>query len=461
MSIAYLTTSRRVAQVSRGLALAFLAGPWTREGLRERGEEACDCDVPWLGRLVGRVMKRFEVRPLGREPELIDFLSGSNPLRDDVRRGLRIIRWFAVEAEMVPVEGPPATFAVLPLAGPAELGNRIGLSPGELAWFSDERGINPKTSREQLLHYRYRWVPKARGGYRLLEAPKERLKMIQRWLLDHVLAPIPVASNAHGFVPGRNVQSFVAPHVGQAVVVRMDLEDFFASIGRGRIIALFRRVGYPHAMAATLAGLCTAATPHHVLRQHPTDGDLQQRFVANQRLRQPHLPQGAPTSPALSNLAAWRLDRRLHELAGSYGAMMTRYADDLAFAGDSAFQRALRFFVPRVGAIALEEGFRINHRKTRIMSRGGRQQLCGLVVNDRPNLPRDELDNLRALLHNAALSGPDSQNREQHPHFRAHLEGRIAWVASVNPARGARLRALFQRISWAAEKTGRTEGAEG
>jgi hypothetical protein len=128
--------------------------------------------------------------------------------------------------------------------------------------------------------------------------------------------------------------------------------------------------------------------------------------------------------------------------------MMTRYADDLAFAGDSAFQRSLRFFVPQVGAIALEEGFRINHRKTQIMSRGGRQQLCGLVVNDHPNLPREEVDKLRALLFNAARSGPESQNREGHSHFRAHLEGRISWVASVNPARGARLRAVFDRISW-------------
>jgi len=448
VSIAPVKFGGRVSRFCRGLALAFLAGPWTREELRARGEEACDAEVPWLGRLVARVMKRFPERPLGRELELMALLGSSRPLREDVGRGLRIVRWFAVEAEMVPVEGPPATFAVLPLAGPVELGNRLALSPGELAWFSDELGLNIKTRREQLLHYRYRWVAKARGGYRLLEAPKERLKMIQRWLLRHVLAPIPVAPNVHGFVPGRNVRSFVAPHAGQAVVLRMDLEDFFASIGRGRVIALFERLGYPRAMALTLAALCTAATPWHVLQQHPREGNLQQRYHTIQRLRQPHLPQGAPTSPALSNLATWRLDRRLHELAGSYGAMMTRYADDLAFAGDSAFQRSLRFFVPQVGAIALEEGFRINHRKTRIMSRGGRQQLCGLVVNDRPNLPRDELDNLRALLFNAVRSGPESQNRDGHPHFRAHLEGRIAWVASVNSARGARLRALFERVSW-------------
>jgi RNA-directed DNA polymerase len=191
-----------------------------------------------------------------------------------------------------------------------------------------------------------------------------------------------------------------------------------------------------------------------VLRAHPREGDLQRRFLANQRLRQPHLPQGSPTSPGLSNLAAFRLDRRLQALADAFGATVTRYADDLAFAGDARFQHRLGYFLPQVGAIALEEGFRLNHRKTRVMSHGQRQELCGVVVNHRPGIPRADFDQLRALLFNAARFGPASQNREGHPRFRAHLEGRIAWVASLQPARGARLRALFQAIDWAGEKTG-------
>src|SRR5205814_1806690 len=144
------------------------------------------------------------------------------------------------------------------------------------------------------------------------------------------LAPIPPSEVAHGFVPGRGVRTFVAPHVGRAVVVRMDLEDFFASVSRARIVSLFRRVGYPRRVATALAGLCTAPTPERILAEHPRAGvDLAQRFLANARLRDAHLPQGAPTSPALSNLAAWRLDKRLAALVGGFGAIMTRYADDL------------------------------------------------------------------------------------------------------------------------------------
>ena len=164
-------------------------------------------------------------------------------------------------------------------------------------------------------------------GHRLLEAPKPRLRQIQRWLLHHVLASIPASAVAHGFVGGRSVRSFVEPHVGQDVVIRFDLEQFFASITRARVAATFRRVGYPAAVASTLSALCTAATPGSVLAAHPRDGDLSQRFFTNAGLRDRHLPQGAPTSPALSDLAAFRLDRRLAALAEAHGAVMTRYAD--------------------------------------------------------------------------------------------------------------------------------------
>jgi RNA-directed DNA polymerase len=181
----------------------------------------------------------------------------------------------------------------------------------------------------------------------------------------------------------------------------------------------------------TLAGLCTAPTPERVLDEHPRTGaDLAQRFLSNARLRDAHLPQGAPTSPALSNLAAWRLDRRLAALAAGFGARMTRYADDLAFSGDEA--------------IALEEGFRVNHRKTRVMRQGRRQTLCGVVVNDTTNLPRRERDRLRATLFNVARSGLESQNRDGHPDFLRHLEGRVAWAAALNPGAGKRLRAQLE-----------------
>jgi RNA-directed DNA polymerase len=431
----------------------LLAGAWTRAGLRGRAAEALGDAPPWLGGLVNRVRRRYPTPPIDGHEELAAFIAADRRFQTETtRRAWDVQRWFVPEARMVPVSGPPADFSVFPLESPGDLARNLGLTATELDWFADLRGMNARTTLDPLLHYHARWVAKASGGYRLLEAPKARLKRIQRFILRHVLAGIPPAPAAHGFVVGRNVRSFVLPHAGRHVLLRLDLEDFFTSVARARVAALFRRVGYPGAVARALAGLCTAITPLHVLAAHPRVGtELAMRARTNQRLRTPHLPQGSPTSPALSNLAAFRLDRRLAALASAHGATLTRYADDLAFSGDRLFARSLPVFLPQVGAIALEEGFAINHRKTRVMRRGRRQQLCGLVINDRPNLPREEVDNLRALLFNAGRFGPDSQNRQQHPAFRSHLEGRIAWVASIDPARARRLQVLFEKIPWPGE----------
>lgn len=158
----------------------------------------------------------------------------------------------------------------------------------------------------------------------------------------------------------------------------------------------------------------------------------------------PHLAQGAPTSPALANLAAHRLDARLSALATKEGLAYTRYADDLCFSGEFVGDR----FLGWVEAIARDERFRIHPRKTRRMHRGTRQRVTSIVVNEHPNVDRPTFDRLKATLTNCVRHGPASQNRAEHPDFRAHLQGRIAWVSMVSPRRGEKLRALFDAIRW-------------
>jgi RNA-directed DNA polymerase len=154
------------------------------------------------------------------------------------------------------------------------------------------------------------------------------------------------------------------------------------------------------------------------------------------------------TSPALANLCTYRLDCRLSGLAQAAGAEYTRYADDLAFSGGEAFDRCVERFSIHAAAILLEEGFNVNHHKTRIMRQGERQHLAGLVTNQRINVRRSEFDRLKAALTNCVRSGPESQNRDAHPSFRSHLEGSVAFVEMINPARGKRLRVIFDRIQW-------------
>ena len=128
--------------------------------------------------------------------------------------------------------------------------------------------------------------------------------------------------------------------------------------------------------------------------------------------------------------------------------MYTRYADDLGFSGDRELEKHVERFATHVAAVLLEEGFVVNFRKTRVMRQGVRQQLVGLVANQRMNVMRVDFDRLKATLTNCVRQGPASQNRESHPHFRLHLEGRVAFVESINRQKGQRLRAIFEQIRW-------------
>lgn len=239
-----------------------------------------------------------------------------------------------------------------------------------------------------------------------------------------------------------------SPHVGKRVVLKIDLQDFFPSISVARIQALFRTVGYPEGVADLLAGLCTNSTPLDVWEENRIQTAACQMRQARWLYSQPHLPQGAPTSPALANLCAYRLDCRLRGLAQSAGAVYTRYADDLAFSGDRDFERVAKRFHLHACATVMEEGFSVHHRKTRIMRHGVCQRLTGMVVNECLNVPRDDFDRLKATLTNCIRFGPESQNRRGHNDYRRHLDGRISYIEMVNPARGRRLRKLFNQLEW-------------
>jgi hypothetical protein len=274
------------------------------------------------------------------------------------------------------------------------------------------------------------------------------LKELQRQILAELLEKIPPHPAVHGFRKGRSIQTFAAAHVGKRVVLRMDLQNFFPSISEARIQTLFRTAGYPEAVADLLGGICTNATPREVWRASANEMDPHALWDLRKLYARPHLPQGAPTSPALANLCAYRFDCRLDGLAKAAGAEYTRYADDLAFSGGEAFERRVQHFATRVAAISMEEGFDVNHRKTRVMRQGVRQHLAGLVTNQRVNIMRADYDNLKAILTNCIRHGPESQNRSGHSRFQAHLDGRIGFVETIHPEKGQRLRALFERIVW-------------
>jgi len=217
--------------------------------------------------------------------------------------------------------------------------------------------------------YRFFALRKSDGGSRQIAVPTPALRTVQDWLLRHVVTGFVPHDACHGFVKKRSIITNAQGHTGQRAVVRFDVRDFFGSVKRAQVYRLFRRVGYSVAVANLFADFTTYRDS---------------------------LPQGAPTSPCLANMAAERLDHRLSRFAARNGLHFTRYADDLAFSGPTADTRKVK---RTVELIMRSEGFAANDGKTRFMNQHQRQIVAGIVVNDRPNWPRSRRRWLRQEIH--------------------------------------------------------------
>ena len=279
--------------------------------------------------------------------------------------------------------------------GVEELARRLDMPAGEL------HGFQPA--------YREFTIPKRSGGTRRILAPDAALKALQRRILRRLLGRLKAHPAAHGFERGRSIVTNARPHVGQAVVVRLDLKDFFPATRAKRVYGYFRKVGWNRPAARLLTRLCTH------------DGGL---------------PQGAPTSPRLSNLVNYRLDARLTGLAvrqqlrnprtneslddRPIGATYTRYADDLTFSFPSDDPDVIHYVVRMTREIVAAHGYELHvTRKLRVLRQNARQQVTGLVVNDGVNLPRTTRRWLRAVEHRVARDGRSTLTPEQLAGWRA------------------------------------------
>ncbi|WP_181033648.1 reverse transcriptase domain-containing protein [Arthrobacter sp. SX1312] len=454
------TLAREPAPGAPGLSLllahAFLDAPdWRREELIVAGAALLGARRRWLGPLARCVLAGYPRRPDGAPRELARWIAAQSAFTDAIARASARgtpdspARYLSAVPE---VQAPTGSAPEGPVGTPgtrdlAWLARELRLTPGELDWFADTRHWNRRAATRALHHYRYEWRVRPGRVPRLLEIPGIRLRTVQRRVLDHILAPIPLHDAAHGFVPGRSARTGAAAHTGAEVVIALDLVSFFACVTPGRVFGVFRQAGFPEATAHALTGLCTHEVPDAVLRSMPDGGSTGERFALGRVLGEAHLPQGAPSSPALANLAVRRLDSRLAGWAAAAGGTYTRYADDLAFSGPVGLARRTDSFLRGVERIVLAEGHAVNRLKTRVSGASVRQTVTGVVVNAHTNVARTDYDALKAILHNCRVHGPESQRRGQ-ADFRAHLAGRIAWVESLNPQRGRRLRDAFERISW-------------
>jgi RNA-directed DNA polymerase len=257
--------------------------------------------------------------------------------------------------------------------GVDELAERLGLSAAAL------HGFQPT--------YREVFIPKRSGGERRLHVPDPATKGLQRALLRRVLGKLSAHSAACGFEAGRSIVHNALPHVGQAVVIRLDIVDFFPATSSVRVENYFRGIGWN----AEAAGLLLKLTTH--------EGGL---------------PQGAPTSPRLSNLVNYLVDVKLTKLAARSRGRYTRYADDLTFSFPKDYPRRMRAIVQRTRRILKAQGYLLHRRKKFSIRRRHQQQVVtGLVVNVWPQLPRSVRRRLRAVAHYQRTSRPATLTPDQ------------------------------------------------
>lgn len=237
-------------------------------------------------------------------------------------------------------------------------------------------------------------IKKKSGGFRQITAPRNQSFMMLLQSLNEVLKAIYTPSNhAMGFTEKRSVVTNAAVHKNQNYIFNIDLKDFFPSIEQGRVMKRLTLAPFNFSpqIALLISGLCSM----RVKREHPIETkqhDLDKQFMYV-------LPQGAPTSPIITNMICDTLDRRLAGLAKRFGTRYTRYADDITFSSMHNIYSGSGEFIKELIRIINTQGFAINDAKTRLQKRGSRQEVTGLIVSDKLNVTKKYVREIRSLLY--------------------------------------------------------------
>ncbi|HEX9996862.1 MAG TPA: reverse transcriptase domain-containing protein [Abditibacterium sp.] len=376
---------------------------------------------------IARVKAAREAKKIARAIEFADRAANWKEIRATspqfLGRGVSVgLQFPSGETEKLRANGLPK------LQDFAQIAAAIGIETRELTWLCYHRGAS------FIDHYHRFQIPKKRGGMRNVSSPKTKLRRAQSFVLEQILAILPVHDAAVAFRPGISTAQNAARHAGKSVVIRLDLKDFFPSVGFMRVKRLFQSFGYNEGCATVFALICTEA-PRVELAL-----DGQKRHVA---IGDRVLPQGACTSPALTNLLCRRLDARLAGLASKRGFVYSRYADDLVFSSDEprADVGALLVLAQKV---VEDEKFVVNSEKTLVMKKQNRQSVTGLVVNAQnasgPRVSRDDLRKFRAFLHQFESQGREKMTEKLGQDALFYARGYLAYIQMSDPTRAAKLR---------------------
>jgi hypothetical protein len=342
-----------------------------------------------------------------------------------------------VDVDQFDIEDPPGrieTNSTPPLKDANALAEALGLSIPRLRWLTFSREVDSGC------HYHFWTVPKRDGGRRLISSPKPDLKAAQTWIARNITEHLPIHGAAHGFVPGRSTASNASVHSGATVVFKFDIRDFYPSVTTKRVKGLLRKAGYGEQCATLMALLCTEFPREEMILRG-------KRYYVATGAR--GLPQGAPTSPSITNALCMRLDSRLAGLARSLELRYSRYADDLTFSWHGASADAPVKRIKASGTkIVSDEGFAIKESKTRILRHGRRQRVTGLVVNKTDSgpavrVPRFKLRELRTALYKLERGESVRESTDE-------LQGWAAYVYMTDKKRGGD---MLKRLAGFSEPT--------
>ncbi|KMK75265.1 reverse transcriptase family protein [Alkalihalobacillus pseudalcaliphilus] len=263
-------------------------------------------------------------------------------------------------------------------------------------------------------------IPKRTGGQRVINAPSENLKYIQRWILDNILSNVSISVHANGFINERSIVTNAIQHIGKKCVINLDIKDFFPSITYIQVYNLFNRLGYSRHLSMVFTGLCTLDNK---------------------------LPQGAPTSPYLSNIICKNLDDRLSLLASHINASYSRYADDITFSGD----RGITSYIKLIKKVVQEERFLINEKKVRVQFQYHRQMVTGLIVNEKLSIPKKTRNYLRQEIYYCQKYGVKDHMSKKglyKTNYQGHLTGLAQFIKMVDSKLGEEYLKSLDKIDW-------------
>jgi len=253
---------------------------------------------------------------------------------------------------------------------------------------------------------------------RFINAPQGRLKEIQTSILHKVLYRFRVSQIAHGFVKHRSPKTNALPHLGAQTLVKMDLTDFFGSLKTPLVVSL----------------LTTLISKIPEIKEDPTGSSIE--LLAELLTFRGQIPQGAPSSPAVTNLIMNGVDRRLKDYADHLKLSVTRYADDITFSSKEKLDpKAIREVTKFVTALCKNSvGVKVNKKKTKVKRQSSRMSVTGVVVNEKANIPNHTYRELRARVHNYVNGTATLDEKELQS-----LRGQLEWLRSVNPDKGQKL----------------------